>query len=148
MTYGLKTYQSTRATTASREDLLIMLYEGAIRFLEPSIAAKDEGNLGDHKLHLGKGRAIIEEFQNTLDMEVGGDLAYQLFELYAFMLDHLTKANLHMEMAPIREVIDMLTVLLEGWREAVRQVKQQGGMHAAAANQMKAAPPRLPAAPV
>lgn len=123
MTYGIQTYQSTRTQTASREDLLIMLYEGAIRFLERSISAKQEGRLGEHKTMLGKGRAIIEEFQNTLDMEVGGDLAYQLFELYAFMLDNLTQANLRNAVEPIQEVLEMLKTLLEGWRGAVSQVK-------------------------
>jgi flagellar protein FliS len=123
MTYGLKTYQSTRAQTASREDLLIMLYEGAIRFLEQSIVAKQKGNLSEHKTLLSKGRAIIEEFQNTLDMEVGGDLAYQLFELYAFMLENLTKANVKVDVEPIRQVVEMLSILLEGWRDAINQVK-------------------------
>jgi flagellar protein FliS len=125
MTYGLKSYQSTRAKTASREDLLIMLYEGAIRFLERSLVAYKEGQLAEHKMLLMRGRAIVEEFQNSLNMEVGGDLARQLDGLYVYMLKALTTANMRKSMAEIEEVIGLLTTLLEGWRGAVQVVKQE-----------------------
>lgn len=132
MTYGLHRYQSTKAKTASQEDILIMLYEGAIRFLEQSIQAHEAGQLGEHKRLLGRGRAIVEEFQNTLNMEVGGELANVLFDLYQYMLDLLTKANMNREMGHVREVIGLLQNLLDGWREAVGQVKRGGGLAAVA----------------
>ncbi|MBF0141961.1 MAG: flagellar export chaperone FliS [Magnetococcales bacterium] len=126
MSYGLKRYKTSRANTASREDLLLLLYEGAIRFLERSLVLKEEKKLADHKMALRRGLAIIAELQSTLDFEKGGDLALQLFELYGYMLDQLTHANIAQDMEPIRIVIKHLNTLLEGWREAVRQVKSQG----------------------
>ncbi|MBF0367976.1 MAG: flagellar export chaperone FliS [Magnetococcales bacterium] len=126
MSYGLRSYKTSRAHTASREDLLILLYEGAIRFLERSIAEKEAGELSAHKMSLRRGLCIIAELQNTLDFQEGGDLALQLFELYGFMLDRLTKANLTQDVSHIQKVIRHLTTLLEGWREAVRQVKKDG----------------------
>lgn len=128
--YGLQRYQSTRATTTSREDILIMLYEGAIRFLERSIAEKEMGNLAQHKNFLRRGRAIIEEFQNTLDFEKGGDIALQLFELYTVMLDYLTQANITQDMVHVRNTIRLLNILLDGWREAVVVFKKSGGVGA------------------
>ncbi|MEO5369281.1 MAG: flagellar export chaperone FliS [Magnetococcus sp. DMHC-1] len=123
MSYGLQSYKTSRATTASREDLLIMLYEGAIRFLELAIVEKEAKNLAEHKLNLRKGLAIISELQSTLDFQKGGEVAIKLFELYGFMLDYLTQANLTQDVSYIREVINQLSTLLDGWRVAIKQVK-------------------------
>lgn len=125
MSYGLRSYKTSRANTASREDLLILLYEGAIRFLERSITEFEAKDLGEHKMFLRRGLAIIAELQSTLNFEKGGDLAVQLFDLYGFMIDQLTKANIKQDMSHIRIVITNMNTLLEGWRDAVRQVKQE-----------------------
>ncbi|GAB0055971.1 hypothetical protein SIID45300_00270 [Candidatus Magnetaquicoccaceae bacterium FCR-1] len=125
MSYGLRSYKTSRANTASREDLLILLYEGAIRFLERSIEELNAARLSDHKMSLRRGIAIIAELQNTLNFDKGGELAIQLFDLYGYMLDRLTYANLRRDPEAIREVIRHLNTLLVGWREAVRQVKSE-----------------------
>ncbi|MBF0624260.1 MAG: flagellar export chaperone FliS [Magnetococcales bacterium] len=124
MSYGLRSYKTSRANTSSREDLLILLYEGAIRFLERSIAEKEAGKLAEHKQFLRKGLAIISELQSTLDFEKGGEVAIQLFELYGYMMDRLTQANLTQNVGFIREVVEQMGILLEGWRVAVKQVKE------------------------
>ena len=124
MSYGLRSYKTSRANTASREDLLILLYEGAIRFLERAISELEAKRLSEHKMYLRRGLAIISELQNTLDFEKGEALAVQLFELYAFMIQQLTRANVTQDMSHVRIVIDNMNTLLEGWRDAVRQVKQ------------------------
>ncbi|MEO5377453.1 MAG: flagellar export chaperone FliS [Magnetococcus sp. DMHC-6] len=128
MSYGLKSYKTSKTYTASREDLLILLYEGAIRFLERSIKEKESGTLSEHKMYLRRGLCIIAELQSTLDFQQGGDLAIQLFELYGYMLDRLTQANLTQDMEHISRVIGHLNTLLEGWRVAVAQVKKEGGL--------------------
>ncbi|MBF0589255.1 MAG: flagellar export chaperone FliS [Magnetococcales bacterium] len=125
MSYALRSYKSSRTATASKEDLLILLYEGAIRFLERSMAAHEKKDLGEHKELLRRGIAIIAELQNTLDFKKGGDLAIQLYELYGFMLTYLTQANLKQDMSCIARVVTQMKTLLEGWRVAVKQVKQQ-----------------------
>lgn len=124
MSYGLRSYKSSRANTASREDLLILLYEGAIRFLERSITEKEASNLSQHKMFLRRGLAIISELQSTLNFEKGGELSIQLFDLYGFMIHRLTQANLTQDISHIQIVITNMNTLLEGWRDAVRQVKQ------------------------
>lgn len=125
MSYGLKRYKTSQANTASKEDLLILLYEGAIRFLERAIVEKESKHLSEHKMYLRRGLAIVSELQATLDFQKGGDLAIQLFELYSYMIDRLTEANIKQDMEQIRVVIKNLNTLLEGWRVAVRQVQGQ-----------------------
>ncbi len=127
MSYGLRSYKSSRANTASREDLLILLYEGAIRFLERAIKEKEAGRLSEHKMFLRRALAIITELQSTLNFEKGGELSVQLFELYGFMIHRITQANLSQNMEHVQIVIQNLNTLLEGWRDAVRQVKSEAG---------------------
>ncbi|MBF0139695.1 MAG: flagellar export chaperone FliS [Magnetococcales bacterium] len=141
MSYGLKRYKTSQANTASKEDLLILLYEGAIRFLERAIVEKESKRLSEHKMYLRRGLAIVSELQATLDFQKGGDLAIQLFELYSYMIDRLTEANIKQDMEQIRVVIKNLNTLLEGWRVAVRQV--QGQAAAAMATPAEGAPRRL-----
>ncbi|MBF0308511.1 MAG: flagellar export chaperone FliS [Magnetococcales bacterium] len=126
MSYGLRSYKASRANTAAREDLLILLYEGAIRFLERSIQEFEGKNLSEHKMFLRRGLMIVSELQSTLDFQKGGELAIQLFELYGYMLEQLTLANIAKEMEPIRRVVRQLNILLEGWRVAVAQYKAGG----------------------
>jgi flagellar protein FliS len=125
MSYGLNSYKTSKTTTASREDLIVLLYEGAVRFLERSIQEHDSGNLPAHKESLRRGLAIISELQNTLDFQQGGEIAVQLFELYGYMLDRLTHANMTRDMDYLRDVITQLNILLEGWRGAVKIYKEQ-----------------------
>ena len=132
MSYGLRKYRTSQANTASREDLLILLYEGAIRFLDRSIKEMEAKRLSEHKMYLRRGLAIVAELQSTLDFEKGGDLAVQLFDLYGFMLERLTQANMKKDVEQIKIVIKNLETLLEGWRDAVRQVKETAGLHTAA----------------
>lgn len=97
-------------------DVLIQLYEGAIDFLERAVEACDDGRVDEFKELLVRGRLIIEEFQKTLDFEKGGQVPAQLNDLYEFMLDSLTQADLTHDTQYIQRVIGHLSVLLEGWR--------------------------------
>ncbi|MBF0444293.1 MAG: flagellar export chaperone FliS [Magnetococcales bacterium] len=132
MSYGLRKYRTSQANTASREDLLILLYEGAIRFLERAIVEMEAKNLSEHKMYLRRGLAIVAELQSTLDFDKGGDLSMQLFDLYGFMMERLSQANMKQDMSMIRTVINNLETLLDGWRDAVRQVKESQGLQGVA----------------
>ncbi|MBF0357709.1 MAG: flagellar export chaperone FliS [Magnetococcales bacterium] len=132
MSYGIRKYRTSQANTASREDLLILLYEGAIRFLERSVFELDAGNLSEHKMYLRRGLAIIAELQSTLDFDKGGEISMQLFDLYGFMMEQLSLANIRKDDQYILIVIANLEILLEGWRDAVRQVKEKAGLHGVA----------------
>ncbi len=98
--------------------VLIQLYEGAIRFLKQSVVACEEGEVDAFKESLERGRRIIEEFQRTLDFSQGVGVSTQLNDLYTFMLENLTQAGLTHDVQYIQQVVDNLSVLLDGWRSA------------------------------
>ena len=99
-------------------EVLIQLYEGCINFLEEASQACEAGEVEEFDDRLMRGRRIIEHFQNTLDFEQGGPVPNQLNDLYTFMLDALTQADLTHETKYILQVTEQLTTLLDGWRGA------------------------------
>lgn len=114
-------YQAVQMETASRERLLIMLYEGAIRFLNQAVPAMAEGRFEAAHGHLLRAQDILAELMATLDFKVGGEIARNLYRLYEYGNYRLAQANLRKDPQSIAEVIELLQGLLAAWNEAVRQ---------------------------
>lgn len=117
--YGAKAYHKTAVGTASKEKILLMLYEGCIRNLKKCKLAMENKQWAEKGMHLGKAQDIINELSNSLNFEVGGDIAKQLEALYIYLFDQTTKANIENDPAKIGHCIKILETLYEGWREAV-----------------------------
>ncbi|BDI31132.1 flagellar protein FliS [Capsulimonas corticalis] len=114
-------YQRTAVETANPTRLVIMLYDGAIRFLNqviPAIQAKDYEKKG---IYIVKAQMIVAHLQNTLDHTAGGSVAKSLDNIYTRMYHTLTEANLQDAPAKIEEVIYALRELREAWVEVDRQ---------------------------
>ncbi|MEZ4749701.1 MAG: flagellar export chaperone FliS [Bdellovibrionota bacterium] len=116
----INAYRTTQATTASRGTLLIMMYEGAVRFIKLAIAANEQKNHEEKLEKIKRARAIIQELQRTLDYEKGGSIAFQLDRLYGFVNNRLMRGSIEKDSKALQEAIDVLQELLGGWREAVR----------------------------
>lgn len=118
-------YKNTSVQSASREKLLLMLYEGAIRFTKLAIKACEENKISERGINIGKTYDIILELNNTLDHQVGGEIAANLEQLYMFMTEQLTSANIKGEKEPLEEVLKILTMLHSGWKEAIENLKKE-----------------------
>lgn len=118
-------YKQTSVNSASREKLLLMLYEGAIKFVKKAIIATETKNVADRGLYIGKAYDIIMELSNTLNFEVGGDIAKNLEQLYVFIMEKLTQANIKGDAANLHEVLKILTTLNDGWVKAIDSLKKQ-----------------------
>ncbi len=112
-------YQQNQVQTASSEQILLMLYEGAIRFTKQARMAMEEGDRITKLEKVSRAMAIITELSNTLDFETGGEIAENLDGLYAFMTRELTRSNIENNPEPLQTVIDLLSELHEGWVQAV-----------------------------
>ncbi|MGE0763292.1 MAG: flagellar export chaperone FliS [Bdellovibrionales bacterium] len=117
-------YKETSVQSAGREKLLLMLYEGAIRFTKKAILACDQKDIAERGMNIGKSYDIIMELNNTLNHEVGGEISKNLEQLYMFMTDRLTKANVTGQKAHLEEVLKLLETLYSGWVEAVEKLKR------------------------
>ncbi len=107
-------YQNNQILNASPEQILIMLYDGAIRFCRQAKMALADGREADKAKAISKAVAIIAEFSNTLDREVGGEIAEDLSLLYDFMIRELTAANIKND----AEKLDPVEKILLDLREA------------------------------
>jgi len=113
---GTGFYEETAVTTQNRGRLVVMLYDGAIRFLKQALRALQAGDLEAKGQNIVKAREIIFELNTVLDMDAGQELAQNLRTLYNFMNKHLTQANISNDPLMIREVIGLMEELNQGWR--------------------------------
>jgi flagellar protein FliS len=118
-------YQQNHVLSASPEQILLMLYDGAIRFTRQAIFGLEEENFVLFHHGIKKSIAIITEFSNSLDHGVGGEIAENLDALYNFMIKELTLANLHKNLENLRVVDRLLVDLRATWGEAVEINKGQ-----------------------
>lgn len=118
-------YQQNQIDTASREQILIMLYDGAIRFCRQALDAMESGDNKLKREKISRALAIVTEFSNTLDREIGGEIADNLDALYHFMIRELTSANLQNDSEKITVVIGLLCELRETWMQAIEIARQE-----------------------
>jgi flagellar secretion chaperone FliS len=144
--YTINQYQNNHILTASPEQILLMLYDGAIRFTRQAIHGMEEGNMSSAHHGIKKALAIITEFTNSLDHEIGGEIAENLDALYGFMIRELSLANLQKDTEKLRVVERLLVDLRATWGEAVELNKQQT-LPAAAKMIERAATPQPPGLP-
>jgi flagellar protein FliS len=109
-------YRESAVLTASPEQLVVMLYDGAGRFLRQAEAAYGEGAFEHAHDRLGRGEAIIDELLATLDMDQG-EIAERLQAIYVYCKRCLMDARLKRDVAQIALVIRLLGELREAWAQ-------------------------------
>ncbi|HIQ88264.1 TPA: flagellar export chaperone FliS [Candidatus Galligastranaerophilus faecipullorum] len=119
MNQYVKQYQKTTVETASNEKILIMLYDGAIQFLNKAKIALNEKNYEQSHNNLMGAQRILEEFINTIDKEPNPELANNLINLYEYFIARLVQANIKHEIGPIDEVLKFLKDLKSTWEQAI-----------------------------
>ena len=125
--YGVNKYKQTSVTTASKGQVLLMLYEGAIKFCRQAIEATKANRRADKGIYILKVQDILNELSLTLDHNVGGDISKELEKLYNFMVMQITEANIKNDPKPLEVTLKLLETLYDGWKGAVDKVAKMGG---------------------
>jgi flagellar protein FliS len=107
-------YAQSSVLTASREQLVVMLYDGAIRFLRQSAEAMRAGDREQSRNRMRRAEAIIDELNGTLDLSYG-EVPARLRSIYLFCKRHLIHANVTQEPEAIEAVVRLLAELREAW---------------------------------
>lgn len=123
MSYGLGAYKKTSVQTASREQILLMLYQAAIKNCKKAISAIDENDVAKKGEFIAKLQDIVIELNNSLDFEIGGDVARELSSLYDYVLYSSTQANIKIDKEPLEGCLNVLTTLYDGWAQAIKSLK-------------------------
>lgn len=119
---SLQQYQSYQVETASREEGVVMCYDGARRFTDLALAALEGEDYAGVSLNTGKAQRLLEELQGCLDMEAS-PISKDLWRLYDYWIWRLGQGLLKKDPAAFREVSAVLGEMREAWAEAARQVR-------------------------
>jgi flagellar protein FliS len=115
-----QTYREQAVLTATPEQLVVMLYDGAVRFLRQAEIAMGEGAWTHAYDKLGRGEAIIDELLATLNMDTG-EIAERLQAVYVFCKRTLIEARLQRDAEKIGHVVALLISLREAWARLAEQ---------------------------
>ena len=108
-------YKQQSILTAPPGRLVVMLYDGCVRFLFQAAYAMREGNRKVAQERLRRAEAIIDELRVTLDHDKGGEIASNLDAIYGFSRSHLIKAWVERDAAKIDEVSRLMGELRDAW---------------------------------
>ena len=128
----LAAYKETRIRTATPGQLIVMLYEEAVRQCDRAIELlgtdlkKKPANIEKINTALGKVHDIITELMASLDFEAGGDIASDLFALYIYFNRELTEANITKDSERVGSIRKMLADLASAWTVVVSKTQGAG----------------------
>lgn len=113
---GSDEYLRSAVLTATSEQLVLMLYDGAIRFARQAKDALAHRNFETSCEKLLRAQRIVQELQAGIREEVDPALARQMRALYDFIYERLVRANMRQEAGPIDEALKILEHQRETWR--------------------------------
>lgn len=122
-----KKYKKTQIDTANQGKLILMLYDGAIKFINQALDLlkdKKSNNLEQIHKNIVKSQDIIYELTSSLNMEVG-EISQKLFSIYMYINRKLAEANIQKEEKPLLEVKKYLLELRSAWDEAVKKAPKE-----------------------
>lgn len=125
-----QSYRTTAIQTASPGQLTLMLFDGALKYMDQARAAFEEANemRRYEQIHnaVARAQAIISELQHTLNMEVEGDLPTTLFKLYEYIFAQLQKTNLEKDMQYLENARNCLEPIRDSWSEMLAGQEEAG----------------------
>lgn len=120
--HAYQAYRQTKVATASQGELLLMLFDGAIRFSRQAQEFMRGGEIEEASAKLIRTQDIVNELILSLNLEIG-EIADNLQRLYTYIYDLLVEANIKKQPEIVDEAIHMLIELRETWEQVVFQTK-------------------------
>lgn len=124
MSYGASQYKKTSIETATKPQILILLYEAAIRHIRRAQTAIDEKKTAEKGIAIGKAHDIVNELMTSLDFNIGGEVAKELERLYNYVIEKLMEANFQNKRESLESCQKILENLLDGWKQAVVKLER------------------------
>lgn len=120
-TNALQTYKQVQVSTASEGELVLMLFDGAIRFANQALGCLKQSDLAGANDKLLKAQDVVYELILALDLETG-EIAQNLYRLYMFINRTLVQANVTKDPELVQQAVRLMTELRTMWHEVVAQV--------------------------
>lgn len=126
MQQGVNVYKRVHVVTSTNKtEMLLELYQGAIRFIDFAEKLMEERNIARKGEYISRAIAIIGELNGALDRKGGGPIVRNLSDLYDYMIKRLTSGNRTQDPTILREVRDLLEGLLSAWQGAAKQLESR-----------------------
>ena len=119
-------YRENEISTSSQGRLILMMYEGAIKFTTMALQSIEKGDIAGQGKYINKTHDIINELSLALDLKKGGEVAQRLESLYQYMLSQLTLANIKSDRKALEMVIKILSPLAEAWEQLLHASTNTG----------------------
>lgn len=122
-------YERTKVETSDQRQLILLLYDGAIRFMQRAMARIEANDIEAAHNYLVRSRDILGELLATLKPEKAGEVGQNLQRLYVYIFNRLVEANLVKDREIVHECIKLMSTLREGWaqmRPAGSQTRAEG----------------------
>jgi flagellar protein FliS len=116
-------YRKNAALGASKVQLVVMLYDGALRFMEEGKRAMNEKDLETQNTKLQRAQRIVAELMGSLNLKVGGEVTENLLKLYTFVMNELVEANVTDDPKKIDNAMKVMSELRESWVEIEKMTK-------------------------
>jgi len=116
-------YKNNSVNFASKEQLLLMLLDGSVKFAKLARQAIVDRDLMKAHENLIKTQNIYYELITSLDVNKGGDWSQNLLQIYSFIVDKLVEANMKKSVEIIDEIMPLIEEVKETWNEAYRLSK-------------------------
>lgn len=120
MQRGIAEYQAVNLGSAPKEELVIMLYEAAVRYQIYARTAFQRGQDADARNHLRRVRDIFGELMIALDHAVAPELSGNLSRLYTWLIAEIGRAGMERSTARLDDTLAVTQNLLDGWTQAFR----------------------------
>ena len=117
-------YSNNKVLTASPAELVLMLYDGAIKFCNIAVVAIDAKDIPKAHTNIVKAQKIIDHLRITLDMSY--PVAQDFDNIYAYVAKRLVEANVSKDMEILEEVCTHLRSVRDTWKEVMR-INHVGG---------------------
>ena len=110
-------YKQNEVSTSSQGKLILMMYEGAIKFTKMAPQSMDKGDIAGKAKYIGKIHDIVNELSVSLDLKNGGEVTARLETLYQFILRQLTLANIKSDRKALESILKVLEPLHDAWAQ-------------------------------
>lgn len=113
---ALDSYRRTQVQASTPLEQVVLLYDGALRFMSEAHAAMDRRDIAARRLAVSRTLAIVGELRGTLDMARGGDIAVSLERLYGYVQNRLMDAVMYHDVRGVEDASKVFTTLRDAWR--------------------------------
>ena len=126
MNDAYKKYKDQSVQSASREKILLMLFEAAVKFTKKAIQACENKDISERGYNIGRAFDIVNELNSSLNHKISPELGKNLEQLYMFIAEQLVQANISGNVKHLNDALKILEVLFNGWSQAIEKLKREG----------------------